>query len=238
LTLAAWVAARTQRLKVGNLVLCDAFRHPAILARQAVTLDHASGGRFELGLGWGSVPEELLRFGVTSAPAGERVERMGETLDVIEALWTGEPVTYAGRHVQLHGAVQQPTPLTSIPIVIGGAGPRTLALVRRHADWWNLPVHLIGRLDELRDQAGSARASIQQVICFVVDEARRAEVESTAERRFGAMGPMLKGDPDHLRAELTALHQRGVERVYLWFSDFAEPATLEAFGGQVLAHLR
>src|SRR5579862_6947661 len=59
-----WLAAHTERLRIGSLVLCDAFRHPAVLAREAVTIDHASGGRFELGLGWGSVPDELDVFGI------------------------------------------------------------------------------------------------------------------------------------------------------------------------------
>ncbi|MDQ6696758.1 MAG: LLM class flavin-dependent oxidoreductase [Actinomycetota bacterium] len=235
LTLTAWVAARTERLTVSNLVLCDAFRHPAVLARQAVTLDHASGGRFELGIGWGSVPEELSQFGVTAAGPAERVERLAETLEVMKRLWTGEPVSYEGRHFRLAGAVQRPVPLDSIPVVIGGAGPRTLDLVRRHADWWNLPVHLIGRLDELRDRVGTARPSIQQAICYVADEAHRETIEETARRRFGMMGPMLIGDDATLRAGLADLQARGVERIYLWFTDFAEPSTLRAFGDRVLS---
>src|SRR6516162_8001557 len=65
----AWLAAHTERLGVGSLVLCDSFRHPAVLAREAVSIDHASGGRFELGIGWGSVPDELERFGIGSTKA-------------------------------------------------------------------------------------------------------------------------------------------------------------------------
>ena len=71
MTIATWLLARTQSLVVGHLVLCDALRHPAVLARQAATLDHASGGRYELGIGWGSVPDELDTFGV-GAGAGPR----------------------------------------------------------------------------------------------------------------------------------------------------------------------
>src|SRR5437016_4065815 len=61
-----WLAAQTATLRVGSLVLCDAFRHPAVLAREAVSIDHLSGGRFDLGIGWGSVPEEFTTFGVGS----------------------------------------------------------------------------------------------------------------------------------------------------------------------------
>jgi alkanesulfonate monooxygenase SsuD/methylene tetrahydromethanopterin reductase-like flavin-dependent oxidoreductase (luciferase family) len=83
---ATWLAAQTERLRIGHLVLCEAFRHPAVLARQAVSIDHASKGRFELGIGWGSVPEELETFGVASTSARERVRRLAETLDVVRAL--------------------------------------------------------------------------------------------------------------------------------------------------------
>src|SRR5882757_1573258 len=80
MTVATWVAARTERLKVGHLVLCDAFRHPAVLAKQAVTLAEASGGRFELGLGSGSMPKELAKFGLRSGDAVHRIERLDQDL--------------------------------------------------------------------------------------------------------------------------------------------------------------
>ena len=98
-----WLAAHTKRMRLGSLVLCDAFRHPAVLARQAVSIDHASGGRFELGIGWGSVPDELATFGVSSTTPRNRVERLRETLDVMKALWAGETVEYDGEfhHLQL-----------------------------------------------------------------------------------------------------------------------------------------
>ena len=80
LTTNAWLLAHTERLVQGQLVLCDAFRHPAVLAREAVTLDHASGGRFELGIGWGSVVEEFTTYGVRPIAARERVARLKETL--------------------------------------------------------------------------------------------------------------------------------------------------------------
>src|SRR6202034_1728032 len=85
-----WLAAHTERLAVGTLVLCDAFHHPAVLARQAVSLDHASGGRFELGIGWGSWADDFSVFGVEPAEPAGRVRRLRETLEVLRALWAGE----------------------------------------------------------------------------------------------------------------------------------------------------
>ena len=96
LTTNAWLLAHTDRLVQGQLVLCDAFRHPAVLARETVTLDHASGGRFELGIGWGSVVDEFTTYGVRPIPARERVARLKETLEILRGLWSGETIDYAG----------------------------------------------------------------------------------------------------------------------------------------------
>src|SRR3954470_8339191 len=114
-----WLAAHTERVRVGSLVLCDAFRHPAVLARQGVSIDHASGGRFELGIGWGSVPEEFTTFGVGSTAPRERVDRLRETLEVVRALWAGEAVDFDGEYHHLQQARQRPLPTSRIPIVIG-----------------------------------------------------------------------------------------------------------------------
>lgn len=236
MTTATWLAARTERLRVGHLVLCDAFREPAVLASQVATLDAASGGRFELGIGWGSVPDELVRFGVSDAGPPERVARLGETLEVLRALWSGEAVDFAGEHHRLDGVEQHPAPARPVPIVIGGAGPKTLRLVARHADWWNCPVYALDRFDELADQVGDARPSVQEMIAFIPDESRREEITQLAERRFGQMGHgLVIGNADELREHFEDLAGRGVERVYTWMTDFAAPDTLTQFGEQVIA---
>jgi alkanesulfonate monooxygenase SsuD/methylene tetrahydromethanopterin reductase-like flavin-dependent oxidoreductase (luciferase family) len=238
MTLATWLLARTETLVVGHLVLCDPLRHPAVLARQAVTADHASGGRFELGIGWGSVQDELVTFGVGAAPPRDRVARLGESLAVMRALWTGEPVTYEGRFFQLRDARQRPVPTRPIPLVIGGVGERTLALVREHADWWNVPIHELGRLDERRAGAGRARVSVQIMVGLVPSEAEREAVTETVSRRFGgwgSAGALVVGTPAELAERFAELRARGVERFYVWFTDFAPPATLARFGEVIAA---
>jgi alkanesulfonate monooxygenase SsuD/methylene tetrahydromethanopterin reductase-like flavin-dependent oxidoreductase (luciferase family) len=238
MTTAAWLLSATERLKVSHLVLCDAFRHPAVLAREAVTLDHASGGRFELGIGWGSVPTEFETFGVDPRVARDRATRFGETLDVVRALWSGDPFDYAGEYHTMAAARQRPTPLERIPVIVGGAGARTLRQVAKHADWWNLPIYALDRLDELRPHAGSARVSTQEMIGFVASEDRRAEVTAVAEKRYGktGMGSTVKiGTADELVDHFQERRERGVERFYLWFLDFGAPETLAAFGSDVIA---
>jgi alkanesulfonate monooxygenase SsuD/methylene tetrahydromethanopterin reductase-like flavin-dependent oxidoreductase (luciferase family) len=238
MTLATWLLAKTQSLVVGHLVLCDPLRHPAVLARQAATLDRASGGRYELGIGWGSVPDELDTFGVGAAPSRERVARLGESLDVMRALWTGEPVTYDGRFFRLRDAQQRPAPTRRIPVVVGGAGERTLEVVRAHADWWNVPIQSLGRLDDLRDRVGQARVSAQVMVALVPTEPDRAAVTELVARRFGGsiMGDAaVVGTTDELIEHFGALRARGVERFYVWFTDFAPPETLARFGDVIAA---
>jgi alkanesulfonate monooxygenase SsuD/methylene tetrahydromethanopterin reductase-like flavin-dependent oxidoreductase (luciferase family) len=235
MTAAAWLAASTDSLRIGHLVLCDAFRHPAVLAREAVTIAEASGGRFDLGIGSGSVPEELDTFGVPHGGAADRVARLGETLAIMTALWAGETVDNAGEHFTLQGARQAPLPAEPIPIVIGGTGPKMMDLVARYASWWNVPVHQLDRLDTLRERAGDARVSIQQMVTFVADESSRDEVEAQAKRRFGSMGGgRITGTAPELVEHFGSLRAQGVERVYVWLTDFASVDTLVAFGRDII----
>jgi alkanesulfonate monooxygenase SsuD/methylene tetrahydromethanopterin reductase-like flavin-dependent oxidoreductase (luciferase family) len=230
-----WLAAHTHELRVGSLVLCDGFRHPAVLAREAVTIDHASGGRFELGIGWGSVASEFETFGFGAPPPRDRVTRLKESLEIMTALWRGDTVDYAGEHFSLHGARMEPVPSGPIPITIGGAGPRTMELVASYADWWNVHVSILDRFDEMRPRAGHARCSLQLQVAFVGAGASRQEVDDLARRRF--WGNHVLGAPDELVDYFGRLAERGVERVYAWFTDFAPEETLAAFGETVIGPL-
>jgi len=232
----AWLAANTDRLRVGSLVLCDMFRHPAMLARECVSLDHLSDGRFDLGIGWGSVPAEFEIFGAGSTDPKFRVARFAETLEIVTALWAGETVDYDGEHFTLRGARQAPAPLGRIPIVIGGVGTKTLQLVAKYADWWNLHVGWLHRLEELRSRAGDARPSLQMYVSYVPSEDRRGEITATTHRRFGKSAVI--GTGAELTDRFAAMAERGVERIYAWFCDFAQPETLAAFGEQVIEPLR
>jgi alkanesulfonate monooxygenase SsuD/methylene tetrahydromethanopterin reductase-like flavin-dependent oxidoreductase (luciferase family) len=231
----AWLASRTERLRVGSLVLCDSFRHPAVLAREAVSIDHASRGRFELGIGWGSVVDELRAFGIGSPDAKARLSRLRESLEIIKALWNGETLDYEGEHFHLRGAQQRPGPLGQIPILIGGAGKGTMKLVAAHADWWNVHTHIADRLDEMRPFSGNARCSLQVQVAFVPPSTPREEIEATARRRFGPT-PIVGSAPE-LVDYFGSLGGRGIERVYVWFCDFAAPETLSAFGDAVIGQL-
>ena len=224
MTVATWVAARTERLKIGHLVLCDAFRHPAVLAKQAVTLAEASGGRFELGLGSGSMPDELAKFALSTASPRERVAALGETLVALKQYWDADDER-----------AQTPTPSQPIPIVLGGVGPRMLDLVRQHADWWNLPATYVDRLPEFLPKIGSAKASVQQMTGFIRRGDDAAAVTEKAQRRFGHFGPgLVCGDAGALANYFRTLETQGAQRIYVWFADFAPPETIAEFGETVI----
>jgi alkanesulfonate monooxygenase SsuD/methylene tetrahydromethanopterin reductase-like flavin-dependent oxidoreductase (luciferase family) len=236
MTTAAAIAATTVRLKISHLVLCSSFRHPSVLAKEMVSLDHLSGGRFELGIGWGSVPGELSRFGLPAEEPARRSARLEEYLKVFAALFTGEPVDFDGDFVTLRGAQLSPRPLAGrIPVVIGGGGARlTMPLVAAYADWWNCPGYAFDRFDDLRPLAGRARISTQHPVGLAATAADVPAVAALAERRFGSWGGLITGTAADVAGALADLQARGVERFYLQFSDFATPDTLARFGTDVI----
>lgn len=226
MSIATWVAAKTQRLKVGHLVLCDAFRHPAVLAKQAVTLSEASGGRFELGLGSGSMPQELVKFGLDSGNGIARIEQLDRNLGLIQEYWGVGGTT---------DRTQVPEPTHPIPLVIGGTGPRILDVVRRYADWWNLPATEVHRLPALLPSIGSARVSVQQVVGYARKGSDPRVVAETSTRRWGQLGSgLVCGQADELIEYFVGLSDHGVQRFYVWFADSARPEAIEEFGESVI----
>ena len=128
-------ALTTTRLRVGSLVFSNDFRHPAVLAKDAATIDVLSGGRFELGLGAGWLREEYDQTGIPFDAPGTRIERLEEAVTIIKRLLAGERVTFAGRHYAIADLEGRPTPVQRPhpPIAIGGGGRRTLTLAAREA---------------------------------------------------------------------------------------------------------
>ena len=128
-------ALATTRLRVGSLVFSNDFRHPAVLAKEAATIDVLSGGRFELGLGGGWLRAEYDQTGIPFEAPGTRIERLEEAVTIIKGLLAGERVTFAGRHYTIADLEGRPTPVQRPhpPIAIGGGGRRTLTLAAREA---------------------------------------------------------------------------------------------------------
>ncbi|MGA2519840.1 MAG: TIGR03560 family F420-dependent LLM class oxidoreductase [Acidimicrobiales bacterium] len=160
-TLAA-LAAATTTIRLGLLVTGVTYRHPSVLAAQAVTVDHASHGRLELALGAAWYQAEHEQLGIEFPPTARRFDRLEDALEILTRLFTGDEVSYQGRHFNLDGARMRPVPVQHPhpPIWIGGSGRRrTLPLAGRFADVW----HTYGAPDQLRTLSaeldGLARAA-------------------------------------------------------------------------------
>jgi alkanesulfonate monooxygenase SsuD/methylene tetrahydromethanopterin reductase-like flavin-dependent oxidoreductase (luciferase family) len=121
------------------LVTSNTFRNPAVLAKEAVTVDHVSGGRLILGIGAGWHEDEHRRYGIDLPPPAERVDRLEEAVQLILALQDSERTTFAGRHYRLDDAPLEPKPLQRprIPLLIAAHRPRMIRLAARYADQWD-----------------------------------------------------------------------------------------------------
>lgn len=192
-TLAA-LASATSRIRLGLLVTGVTYRHPSVLAAQAVTVDHASHGRLELALGAAWYGDEHARLGIDFPPTAERFDRLEDCLEICTRLFTGEVVDYDGHVFSLAGAQLRPTPVQQPrpPLWIGGSGRRrTLPLVARYADVWHCfespdaMRELSGLLDGLAEQAGRDPATITRASSLSLSEPWD-EVRANAERMRAA----------------------------------------------------
>ena len=135
------LAALTENVQVGCLVFCALFRPPAVLAKAAVTVDHLSGGRAQIGIGAGWLEEEFREFGYGFPPLGKRLDQLEEALAIIRSLLNEEETTFQGEYYQVEGAVCGPKPVNgSLPIWVGGRGKdRTPRIAAKFADGFNMP---------------------------------------------------------------------------------------------------
>jgi len=138
-TLLAAIAALTTRIRIGILVSSNTFRHPAVLLKEAVTVDHISRGRVILGIGTGWHEDEHRRYGIDLPAPAERVDRFEEAVQMITLLMSQERTTFAGRHYRLDDARLAPAPVQRprIPILIAAHRPRMLRIAARYADQWD-----------------------------------------------------------------------------------------------------
>jgi alkanesulfonate monooxygenase SsuD/methylene tetrahydromethanopterin reductase-like flavin-dependent oxidoreductase (luciferase family) len=201
-TLLSALAASTRRVRCAILVSAVTWRHPAVLASIAATVDQVSLGRLELGVGAGGPDLAYREYGVEFPDADARIGRLDETCQVLRRLWTADATTFHGRYYRLTEARLWPKPVQAlVPLVIGGGGPRLLRVAAAHADIWNT---LGGDLDRYRAQAetlaghcadlGRPAGDIRRSLTF---RAVLAETEAeVAERRAERLAAMPAGSPD------------------------------------------
>ncbi len=171
----ALVAQATRTLRLGSFVFANDFRHPALLAKIAATLDVISGGRFELGLGAGWMQSEYEQVGIAFDTPRVRIDRMVEALQVIKGLFSGDPVTFAGTHYQITGMRGHPPPLQRPrpPILLGGNGKRILSVAAREADIVSILPRGMLELEGLQriDLADAGSTSVARKVAWIREAA-------------------------------------------------------------------
>jgi alkanesulfonate monooxygenase SsuD/methylene tetrahydromethanopterin reductase-like flavin-dependent oxidoreductase (luciferase family) len=201
-TLAA-LAGLTTRIRLGLLVTGVTYRHPSVLAAEALTVDHASHGRLELALGAAWFDQEHHELGIPFPPIGERTALLQDALEVATRLFTGDVVSYEGNIVSLHNAQLRPTPVQQPhpPIWVGGSGPRrTLPLVARYADAWHsfgTPNSLrpaFERIDQLAIEMGRNPSDILRAGSLSLDDIETAR-KHAAKWRDAGYGYLVCGWP-------------------------------------------
>jgi alkanesulfonate monooxygenase SsuD/methylene tetrahydromethanopterin reductase-like flavin-dependent oxidoreductase (luciferase family) len=252
-TLATALLSRTERIRIGHMVLCNQFRHPAVLAKMATTLDQISGGRLQLGIGSGSIEDEHLRTGLDWGSFAERSGRLGESLEILTQAFSTGRVDFTGKHYTVRdmpirpGPARQPWP----PIIVGGVGEKyTLPLVARYADVWNVPTYALGELEHKvsvlrslcadigRDPA-SIVMSVEAVLALAPDEQSLPAVRAFAEKRFGGPGFGLQeggliGTAPMIVERLRQWRELGFGQVVLFTHDRASDETLERIASDVI----
>lgn len=159
-TLLAALAARTSRIRLGPLVTTIAYRNPALLAREALTVDHISGGRLELAIGAGGAPLDATMTGVDLWEAPERVRRFREFVEVVDGLLRNEATTYQGRYYRVQEALLYPAPVQQPrpPLTLAAEGPTALTLVADYADRWvSFGLHARSGVTNVRQLAAHMR---------------------------------------------------------------------------------
>ncbi len=159
-TLQAAMAEATRGVRIGCLVTGNTYRNPALLAKEAVTVDHLSGGRLEFGIGaaWAVIEHEMYGF----EGLDHRVGRLSESLQIIKSLFTEERTNFEGRYYHFKDAIANPKPIQKPhpPFWIGASGPSTLRLVARHADVWNIAGGEPERVEELTGMLDEACVAV------------------------------------------------------------------------------
>jgi F420-dependent oxidoreductase-like protein len=212
-SLVAALGAAVPRVRIGSLVFGNTYRHPAVLANMAATVDHITGGRFTLGVGAGWQVNEHAQYGIDLPPARQRLDRFAEALQVLRGLLRQPRTTFHGEYYQLTDALCEPKPVQDpLPILVGGSGERRmLRIVAEYADIWNawgkpdLIAHKSAVLDGYCAQLGRDPKSI----------ARSAQALTVVRGPLpeGERMPVIGGSPERLAEVVAQYREIGLDEL-------------------------
>jgi probable F420-dependent oxidoreductase len=228
-TVVSALAAVTERVQIGTIVMCASFRNPSLLAKMAAAVDEVSDGRLILGLGAGWHDPEYEAFGF---PTDHRVARLEEQIQIIGPLLHGETVSFAGTYHRARDAVLVPAPGHRIPVLVAAFGDRMLRLTARHADAWNTAwygapderlARELARFDEALAAEGRDPAAVERTVGMVV-ESPEAEASDDADSEDSA----FRGSVEELAAAIDAHEALGIGHLIVLLQPLT-PASLNRF---------
>ncbi len=244
-TSTAALARDTKRVRIGQIVTCNGYRNPALLAKMASTVDVLSHGRLNFGIGSGWYEHEYRAYGYDYPSAPDRLRYLREAVQIIRALWSDEEATFEGKYYQVKGAINQPKGVQKphIPLLIGGAGEQvTLKLVAQYGDACNINNHdnagLARKLNILREhceRVGRDYNEINRTVEYSVALARTEE-EATRKAEERNINPELGlvGTPATIRQRLREIEEAGAQEVILYLHDAAQLESVRLFAEECI----
>lgn len=239
------LSRETDRLGLGTSVLRNSYRHPAVLAKMAATLDVISNGRLQLGLGAGWFQAEYEAYGIPFPKASVRIAQLDEGLEIIRRIWTDERPTFKGTYFSIDGAICNPPPVQQPhpPIWIGGEGDNVHRVAARRASgvnmrWWS-PERFKARAAFLRDASRDPNTfQMSATLLLIADEDPRAVEEQ--KRQFAAIPSdgIVAGSPSYCVDRLKQYLDVGVRHFLLSVPHVADTNTLRLVGEQVIPTLK
>jgi F420-dependent oxidoreductase-like protein len=249
-TSTAALARDTKRVRIGQLVTCNSYRNPALLAKMASTVDALSHGRLDFGIGAGWYEEEYRAYGYAYPETRERLQRLREAIQVILAMWTQDEARFEGRYYQVRGAINQPKGVQKphIPLLIGGEGEKvTLRLVAQYGDACNIGggianiKHKLAVLKQHCDELGRDYNSIRRTT--LIDD---CAIAATEEQAIAKLTPAqrenleslrqteLIGTPAMIRQRLAQYEEVGIQEIVVRFVDATQLESIRLFARECM----
>lgn len=249
-TTTAALARDTKRVRIGQMVSCNGYRNPALLAKMASTVDVLSHGRLNFGIGAGWYEHEYRAYGYDYPEAPERLRLLRDAVQVIRAMWTQEEAVFEGKYYQVRGAINQPKGVQKphIPLLIGGGGEKvTLKLVAQYGDACNVSgdIETIKhKFDVIKQHCAAAGRDYETIhrtsttFCAMgeTDEQARAKLPAALLARFGdRANSALIGSPETIRKRLADFEAAGVQELIIAFQDAPRLDTLRSFAREFIS---
>jgi len=246
-TTVAYLSGIFRELVFGNIVLCNSYRNPALLAKMGATLQALTGGRFILGIGAGWKEDEYIAYGYDFPEPKVRIRQLEEGVQIIKKMWTEDKATFNGRYYKIREAVCIPRPKPVPPIMIGGGGEKlTLRVVARHADWWKLAnvssgtfEHKTEVLEKHCSRIGRDPTEVVRSLANIVAIAETGEKARTLASGSPFVDMERKenyiiGDPGEIIDEASEYTDLGIEHFILRFADFPKTDGAKLFAENVI----